>query len=232
MKYHYLALLAAFVTLIAQADTDEMVVTAMRTDRYDEMPTVTITKAADFLVQQVRLVNDSRSPDLRKQEIIATLEGMLKRAAGEKNIALSYGSGFLAPVNLTDESLQIIQDRGRADTSIVDIFVKITLVAGDDTKARIASLRQFIERTKPAGRTEVVPLGDVGLSVVNPERYRYDILAKVAEDSARLAKAMGNKCQVKVGGLEGRVKWERTAVTELTLYIPYGVEISSCEYQP
>lgn len=43
---------------------------------------------------------------------------------------------------------------------------------------------------------------------------------------------MGNGARSKVGGLEGRVKWERTAITELALYIPYGVEISSCEHQP
>lgn len=43
---------------------------------------------------------------------------------------------------------------------------------------------------------------------------------------------MGARCQVKVGGLEGRVKWERTELAELTLYIPYQLELSDCVYQP
>lgn len=27
--------------------------------------------------------------------------------------------------------------------------------------------------------------------------------------------------EITIGGLEGRVQWERTGVSELTLYIPY-----------
>ncbi|HEY5809283.1 MAG TPA: hypothetical protein VIT67_15015 [Povalibacter sp.] len=209
---------------------EEVVVTGMRASDYSEMPAITITKPADFLVQEIQLINDSRSPDLRKKEIISTIQGMLKRAASDKGIALSYGEGFLVPVNLTDESLQIIEDKKRPDTSRVEIFVKVTLSAGDDTKAKIAGLRKFIEKTQLVGRTEIDPLGDVGLSIVGPEKYRYDILARIAEENARLTKAVGSKCEVKVSGLSGRVRWERTEVAELMLYIPYDVEISHCTY--
>lgn len=233
MKYRFIGLLAILLANGARADLQEIVVTGMRSEGYGEMPAVTISKPADFLVQEIRLINDSRAPDLRRKELLATIEGMLKRAASEKNVALSYGGeGFLLPVNLTDESLDIIEDQKRTDTSSVDIYVKVTLVPGDDIKARIASLKKFIDRAQLAGRTEVMPLDDVGLSVVNPEKYRYDILAKIADENARLTKAMGEKCQVKVSGLEGRVKWERSEVAELTLYIPHEVEISDCVYQP
>lgn len=233
MKYAFLGMLAMLLAFEARAQMQEIVVTAMRSESYDAMPAVTISKPADFLVQEIRLINDSRAPDLRKKELIATIESMLKRAVSEKNVALSYGGdGFLLPVNLTDESLEIIEDQKRSDTSSVDIYVKVTLAPGDDIKARIASLKKFIEGAQLAGRTEVEPLEDVGLSVVNPEKYRYDILAKIADENARLAKAMGEKCQVNVSGLEGRVRWERSELAELTLYIPYTVEISDCVYQP
>ena len=46
------------------------------------------------------------------------------------------------------------------------------------------------------------------------------------------ADACKGKCRIEVGGLEGRVKWERTETAELTLYIPYGVAISDCVYEP
>jgi hypothetical protein len=232
MRLAILGLFAA-ITVVAHADAgDEIVVTAMRSEGYGAMPAVTVSQPADFLVQEIRLVNDSRSPDLRKQEIVATIGGMLKRAAREKGIALSYGEGFLVPVNLSDDSLAIIEDKKRVDTSSVDIYVKVNLAAGDDAKTKIANLRKFIEDTQRTGRTEIEPLGDVGLSIVDPEKYRYDILAKIARENERLTKAMGQKCQVKIGGLEGRVQWERTDVAELTLYIPYGVEVSQCTYQP
>jgi hypothetical protein len=224
--------LAVLGACSVQAQTEEIVVTAMRSEGYHQMPAITITKPADFLVQEIRLINDSRAPDLRKKEIIATIDGMLKRAARERNIALSYGDGFLVPVNLSDESLEIIEDKKRADTSSVDIFVKVALAAGDDAKARIASLKKFVEGVQRAGRTEIEPLGDVGLSIVNPEKYRHDILAKIAGENGRLVQAMGQKCQVTIKGLEGRVQWERIDVTELTLFIPYAVEIAQCAYQP
>lgn len=223
---------ALFLGTTALAESlEEVVVTGLRASDYSEMPAITITKPADFLVQEIQLINDSRSPDLRRKEIIATIEGMLKRAASDRSVALSYGEGFLVPVSLTDESLQIIEDKKRADTSRVEIFVKVTLAAGDDTKAKIASLRKFIEKTQLAGRTEIDPLGDVGLSIVGPEKYRYEILARIAAENARLTKAIGSKCEVKVSGLSGRVRWERTEVAELMLYIPYDVEISHCTYE-
>ena len=52
------------VTASAQS-LEEIVVTGPQASDYSEMPAVTTTKPADFLVQQVQLINDSRSPDLR-----------------------------------------------------------------------------------------------------------------------------------------------------------------------
>ena len=231
-KYLATALMLSLVSHVAFA-SDEIVVTGLRVATgYSEMPAVTIKKPADFLVQEIELVNDSRSTDLRRKEIISTIEGMLKRAAGDKNIALSYGKGFLLPIDLTDESLEIIEGKGRSDTSSIRIFVKITLAAGDNIKARIADLRKFISRTQVVGRTEIESLGDVGLSIVNPEKYRYEILAKVAEENARLTKAIGSKCRVTIAGLAARVHWQRTEVSELTLYVPYTAEMTGCAYEP
>ena len=232
MKHVSLAWIALFVACSASAQMEEIVVTGMRSGAYNEMPAVTIKKPADFLVQEIRLINDSRSPELRKKEIIATIDAMLRRASSEKRIALSYGEGFLEPVKLNDESLQILEDKKRADTSTIDIFVKTTLAAGDNAKERIAELRAFIERAQFVGRTEIEPLDDIGLSIVNPERYRYDILTRIAEENARMIAAMGSKCRIKLGGLEGRVQWERTDVAELTLFIPYGAEVTDCAYEP
>jgi hypothetical protein len=226
-------ILLSVTTIGALAQSEEIVVTAQRrSEGYNEMPAISLKKPADFLVQEIELINDSRSPDLRKKEIIATMEGMLKRAAAEKNIALSYGEGFLLPIDLTDESLQIIENKKHSDTSSVRIFVKITLTGGDNTKTRISDLRKFIVRTQVVGRTEIEPQGDIGLSIVNPEKYRYEILSKIAAENAQLTKTMHAKCHVKLGGLASRVQWERTDVAELTLYIPYVAELTDCAYEP
>ena len=208
---------------------EEIVVTGARfSGGYYEMPAVTMTRQADFLVQNIRLINDSRSPDLRKSEILETIENLIRRSRSMEGMALSYGSGFLEPINLDDEALQLLEDRQKTDTSYIDIYAKVALNPDRDSKAQIADLREFVSGVKKAGRTEILPLGDIGLSIVGPEQYRYEIIKKIAEENARIREAMNAECEITIGGLEGRVQWDRTSVSELTLYIPYGLEVSNC----
>lgn len=221
--------LIASVASAQDAALEEIVVSGSRVDvDYYEMPAVTITKKADFLVQNIRLVNDSRSPDLRKAEIIETIENLFRRSRSMEGMALSYGRGFLEPINLDDESLQLLEDRQRIDTSYIDIYAKVALNPDRSSKAQIADLREFISGAKKAGRTEILPLGDIGLSIVGPEQYRYEIIEKIAAENVKVSQAMNADCEFTIGGLEGRVQWDRTSVSELTLYIPYGIEVSDC----
>lgn len=211
------------------AELEEIVVTGSTGDvDYYEMPSVTVTKTADFLVQSIRLVNDSRAPDLRRDEIVATIQNLLKRAGSMPGMALSYGEGFLEPINLDDDSLQLIEDRQRVDTSFVDIYAKIAINPARPAKGQIADLREFVDGARKAGRTEILPLGDIALSIVGPEQYRYEIIRQIAEERSRISDALQADCDFTLKGLEGRVQWERTSVSELTLYIPYAVEISAC----
>ena len=230
MKFRYRKSLfaACLVPAISSAQLEEIVVTGSRVDFYG-MPTVTVVKEADFLVQNIRLVNDSRAPDLRRDEIIGTIEAMLRRAEQMPGMALSYGTGFLEPINLTDESLQLIEDSDRIVTSFVDFSAKLEFDASADARDQIASLRDFISGTEIVGRTEIEPLGDIGLSIVGPEQYRYEIIQAIADENRRLQEALGSECKVSIDGLEARVEWERTNVSELTLYIPYGIEVSDCQ---
>lgn len=232
MKTIKLGFLFGLVVSVASAQEtvlEEIVVSGSRIDvDYYEMPAVTISRKADFLVQNIRLVNDSRSPDLRKAEIIDTIENLIRRSKSMEGMALSYGQGFLEPINLDDESLQLLEDRQRIDTSYIDIYAKVALRPERSSKAQIADLRDFIAGAKKAGRTEILPLGDIGLSIVGPEQYRYQIIEKIAAENARISQAMSGDCEITIGGLEGRVQWERTGVSDLTLYISYGLEVSGC----
>ena len=99
---------------------EEVVVTAaFASDDYYGMPAITLRRKADFLVQEVRFINDSRSPELREQEIIQSIGNFLQAARKADSVELSYGNGFLLPVDLTDDSLQLINDRSRIDTNYV-----------------------------------------------------------------------------------------------------------------
>lgn len=234
MKLRLGLVVSLLVPVLAGAQPEEIVVTGSRVTGsrvgYAEMPAVTVPKTADFLVQNIRLVNDSRAPDLRRQEIIQTIESLMRLAARSRNIELSYGEGFLLPIDLSEEALDLIDDNDRIDTSYVDIYVKVKLDASVDAKSQISALREFIQKSPKTGRTEIDTLGDIGLSVVNPERYRYEIIAAISGENAKLKQALGAACKLKLSGLEGRVAWERTSVSELTLFIPYGIEVTDCAY--
>ncbi len=197
----------------------------MASDGYYDTPAITLKRKADFLVQEVGFVNDSRSPELRKKEIFDSIGAFLAAARKSKEIELSYGEDFLLPVDLTDDSLQLINDRSRVDTNYLDIYVKSSVTDSTPVKDQISKLRAFISNQKLSGRTEIEPRGDIGLSIVGPEQYRYEILRKITDENGRIREILGEGCSITVGGLEGRVTWERTSVDELTLYIPYGTEI-------
>jgi hypothetical protein len=67
------------------------------------------------------------------------------------------------------------------------------------------------------------------LSLVTPERYRYDIIGKITEDARRLQATVGPQCKIEIHGLSNRVSWQRSDVSQLTLYIPYQVQLTGCQ---
>jgi len=203
---------------------DEIIITGSRissSDFYD-IPSVALEKKADFLLQKVRLSNDSRDPKLRIREVITTINDLLRVAKKTKGISLSYGEGFLTPVKINDGGLKFISDGKREDANHVDIYVKVRITK--DVKKQIKKLTHFISNAKLHGRTEIDEMGDIGISINNPQQYRYDIIQKVADENDKIRKILGSECQVVVHGLEGRVQWERISLSELMLYIGYSLE--------
>lgn len=222
MKIITKALLFAFIlTSYAESHAVEIVVTGSRITNYDEMPSVTIKKSADFLVQEIRLINDSRSPELRQSEIRESINNLITYSKNIEGIELSYGEGFLTPVKLNDNSLQLIESRKKVDTDYVDIFVKVAIKKESAAKSKITELRSFILNANLVSRTEIEYEGDVGLSIKNPEQYRYEIIKKIQKENAKTVDIIGKNCSMEIMGLESRVVWERTSISELTLYIPY-----------
>lgn len=95
--------------------------------------------------------------------------------------------------------------------------------ANDNTKERIAELRKFISDTRLAGRAEIEPLGDIVLSIVDPERYRYDIRAKIADENAQMIQARRSRGTRAMGthGCRGAQP----------LFASSNAEITGCAYE-
>lgn len=229
---YLLALLGGVVVgTAAFAQMDEVVVTGSRIsgEDYSSIPAVVLLHRADFLVQRIRLVNDTRAESARSTELHQTIRDMVSDATKRPGIALSYGDEFLIPVTPNATEIPLEDGGKRADTSSASLYVKLALTEKDNVPAAIASLRAFIKKARVTGRTEIELVDDVGLSLVTPEKYRYDIIAKITEDAKKLRGAVGPQCKVQLSGLSNRVSWQRSDVSELTLYIPYQIQLSDCQ---
>lgn len=215
----------------ALAQMEEIVVTGARVsgDDYSRIPAVVLERRADFLVQRIRLTNDTRAEEGRTKELYQTIRDMVVDAAKRPGIALSYGDEFLIPITSSDYEVPLDKGAKRPDTSATELYVKMALAEKDNVQKAIAELSAFIKKARVSGRTEVEPAGDVGLSLVTPEKYRYDIIARITEDAKRLQQAVGSQCKVEISGLSNRVSWQRSDISELTLYIPYQVQLTGCQ---
>jgi hypothetical protein len=223
--------LALIAAVPAWAQVDEVVVTGSRIsgDEYSGIPTVVLQRRADFLVQRIRLTNDTRAEDARIKELQQTIRDMVSDATKRPGIALSYGDEFLIPISAAATEVVLGAGGKRPDTSAANVYVKMALGEKDNVPAAIAKLASFIKNARISGRTEIELEGDVGLSLVTPEKYRYDIISKITEDAKKLREAVGAKCRIQLSGLANRVSWQRSDVSELTLYIPYQIQLSECE---
>ena len=185
----------------------------------------TFKKKADFLVQDVQLVNDSRSPELRRSEIIQTIKNIMGSSKKIKGIELSYGNGFLVPINLDDDALKIIDDKKSSDTSRINISIKIAVSQKEPAKVKIEELKKFLKSTNLVGRTLLEEEGDIGLSIINPEQYRYEVLSLIAKENNKLKGVFGADCSAETDGISGRVEWDRVAVDELVLFIRFKTKV-------
>lgn len=221
------SLVMACAGIQAQDENVEEVIVSgiMESDGYYEMPAVTIKKQGDFLVQDVKVINDSRDKSTREKEIRESLEALAESAAKQGDLQLAYGDEFLRTLDPKDKSLVFAEDKSRADTSYFYFSVKQKISQKKSADEQEASLEKFIKSAKKVGRTELDLSGEADLSIVNPEKYRYEVIKKIAEENTSLRHAIGQTCDIELDGISNRVKWQRSGIIELVIYIPYRTQL-------
>jgi len=192
------------------------------------LPAVTIRKRADFLVQAVSISNDTRDSKSRKNETYQTLRGLVQAAARVPGLSLAFQKGILIPITDKDYQIPLADDGDRDDASHAVIFVKLALTPQTDVAQAISTLETFVSDAKMVGRTSLDSQGEVALSVINPERYRGEVIAAIAQSVKELRAALGDRCRINVGDFSRRLQWQRSEVSELTLYLPYDLRVEGC----
>jgi hypothetical protein len=192
------------------------------------LPAVTIRKRADFLIQAVEISNDTRDAKSRRDETYQTLRGLVQASARVPGLSLAFQKGVLIPITEKDYQIPLVNEGSRDDTSHVIVYVKLALTPQTDVSQAINTLEAFIRDGKMVGRTALDSQGEVALSVVNPERYRGEVIAAIAQSVKDLRNSLGDRCRINLGDFSRRLQWQRSEVSELTLYLPYELKVEGC----
>lgn len=203
---------------------ETVVVTGMRSEYTSDAPHIYMVHRVDHLITKVSVICDTRDPAKRRQELKDTLRSMIREASKSGTISLGIGDEIVA--DLTDNMLdEVIEPDAKQDTSRAVVVIKTRVSKDDMSDAATARIERFIEATPKAGRTEVLREKDWELTIVGPEQYRSQLLAKVAADAKQTAAQFGPDYQVKVDGLQGRIMWFQKGPLDLALYIPYAMTV-------
>lgn len=231
-----LGLSLAVFPVFAQDETDSLdtiVVTGSRVGYRDlqKTPAISLVRPGDFLTQDILLSNDSRDAATRTRELHDTIGRMIAAAGGRFRIL--HNGAYRTTLDRDNHRVTPEDDEDRPDAGLVRLQIRADL-GGDPTRATavIADMRRFVENATKVGRTEIDFEGESGLAMHRPERFRYDIVAAIAEDARRVGDSLGLQCRVELDGLNNRIEWQRVSASELLLYIPYTMRIGDCEKTP
>jgi hypothetical protein len=217
--------LCAAVSQAQDQSVEEIVVTGERVE--ERFPGTSLRRPGDFILLQVVVRNDSRDAETRKKEIYETLRAMMAEANRDRTIELSVigENSLVLPLRLDSATLVLSADR-LPDTSMTRISVKTPIppkVA--NSSALVAKLRDFVSGIKPIGRTLIDKNGDIEISIVNPHQYRDRVIELFAEDVRKVTAALGQDYKVVARGIDAPIRWVRSGMLEVSLYVPYGYDV-------
>jgi hypothetical protein len=209
----------------AQAQVETVVVTGSRIGYDSDAPNVTLPQRADHLVTKVRVVCDTRDLDKRREELRQTLRSMIAEAARTDSISLSVGDELL--VDFTEKMLdKVIVPDSKVDTSDAYVVIRTELTKDDTFDGATQRIKNYVARTPKAGRTEILIDEKFNLGLIKPERYRAELISRIAEDTKRIAQTFGADYTPRVEGLQRPIQWYQSGPLDLALYIPYGVIVA------
>ena len=225
MRTFLIGLVLTLAATAAQAQVETVVVTSQRIGYDSEAPNVTLSQRADHLVTKVRVVCDTRDLDKRKEELRETLRNMIADAGRSKSISLSVGDELL--IDFTEKMLdKVIVPDAKVDTSDAYVVIRTELRKDDTFDGATQRIKDYVAHIPKAGRTEVLIDEKFNLGLIRPERYRAELIARIAEDTMKVAQTFGADYTPRVEGLQRPIQWYQSGPLDLALYIPYGVVVA------
>jgi len=219
----------------------------------EKRPIVGLRRPADGAVRHIEITSDSRDYDMRRAEVQTMLLSAIDRAKRE---GLSLVTGELEVKEVTRENWKDLfpglagtpdpnADVDEEDNDNYDDDESGKVKPGFEDSSSIATVRlmvktrltgsiveaqrkitAFVKAVPPSGRSQIHQIGDLALTIVNPEQYRDEIYRRIAAASQHAATFYGTEYGVKVTGLDREIAWAQVSNTEVFLYIPYGFVVA------
>ena len=220
-----LSLLLASMAAAAD-EPEELLVTAVRTDKLT-VPGASLRRPADYLLQQIKVSNDSPDEKVRKEEILQTLRLMENAAERDKGIELALLADYRTVVPMKPDVAALKMTRGnRVDTSEVTVCIKVKIIPGaSNAPALFERLKSFPNSIKPAGRSALDVSGNPELTLINPDQYREQVVKLYAADSRLVTSALGADYRVVTKGIDRQLQWVRDGLLDVVIYIPYEYDV-------
>jgi hypothetical protein len=215
----------------------------------ERRPIIGLRRPADNVVRMIAITSDSREEKMRRDEVEAMFLAALDRAKRE-GFSLVTGEFEVVEVtrenwrNLfpglagsasdaddneeeddedyddDDESGQVnpgYEDDGNNATLRLRVKTKLT---GSIAEAQ-RKITAFVKTVPATGRSEIRQLGQMALTIVNPEQYRDEIYRRIAVGVQRAIGPYGADYGAEITGLDREIAWAQVSNTEVFLYIPY-----------
>jgi len=132
---------------------------------------------------------------------------------------------FVRPLTKENHEIDLTKEGNRPDTSRATIHVSTRLTGKSNPGVLIDKLKTFVSGTAVVGRTVLEAQDEVEISIRDPNQYRDQIVKLVAQDIGRVTSALGADYRIHLMGIDRRVKWVRSGLSEVTLYIPYSYDV-------
>lgn len=217
----------------ASAQDEGMIVVtgSARVDRDDydqyydaEQSAIGLTRKADNFVKPIYVNSDSRDPEVRRAEVMAMLQDVMKLAAS-RGIALVAGDYKLVP--LTEESLKSLSfgTGNRPDTTRVKVYARLP-VGGSfaGVKEVDTAIAAFVKAVPLTGRS-YIETGGTDLAINNPQSYRGAVVKAIADEAKRYAAMFGPDYGIEIRGLDSELYFKQASETEVFLYIAHSFVI-------
>jgi len=205
----------------AQAQLDEIIVTTK--DR-DEIPGIVLVKKGDFLFLEIRIENDTLETELRGREFNQTLANIFAAAREAEDIELSVESDdVVLPLTEKNRKYRLFEGScGRGNNTCASMLLKTPIPKGKiDPETLSTRLEAFADGIEKIGRTSIIQSSNVGISVVNINQHRAELISLIMEEINTIKESLGEGHKVKLEGVHKKVDFSRSGLLDVALYIPY-----------